>query len=331
MPLPDGFFVDTVRPDEVEAAHALEADGYPADEAASLEALRYRQSVAPDLFLGAYVPTPTPRTLIGFVVATLSPSPTLTHHSMETHEPTPTPSSVCIHSVCVSKSHLRQGVALKLLEEYLKRLEGIPTVARVLLICKENLKPLYSRAGFTEVGPSSVVHGQDQWYEFKKDIEHSPAQPSQASILAALQSQSSRPKRPQVSYSCFSSPATDLTYTDPGDPTQYNTHKLTCPRDVCGSLILSRGVGVWHSAPPSIPEIFSKSVPGFNDPDQSSGWWLVTPSPMQFENIGFSKAVEGGIKYLSCAECDLGPLGWCVEKGPSEFWLNASRVGYRTA
>ncbi|KAG8700461.1 hypothetical protein FRC09_005948 [Ceratobasidium sp. 395] len=346
MPLPDGLFVDTVRPEEVDSARELEADGYPEDEAASLEALRYRQSVAPELFVGAYVPTPAPRTLIAFIVATLSPSPTLTHHSMQTHEPTPTPSSVCIHSVCVSKSYLRRGVAVKLLEEYIKRLEGMPNVARALLICKEELKPLYARAGFTEVGPSAVVHGKDPWYEFKKDIEHNSStsattQPSQASILAALQSQSSRPKRSQLPYTSFTSPSTDLTYTDPDQTTQYNTHKLTCPREACGSLILSRGVGVWHdptstsTSTPSHPDIFSTPAPDFPaplpPPDQPSRWWLITPSQMQFENIGFSRAVggEGGIKYLSCAECDLGPLGWCAERGPTEFWVNAGRVGYR--
>jgi guanine nucleotide exchange factor len=30
---------------------------------------------------------------------------------------------------------------------------------------------------------------------------------------------------------------------------------------------------------------------------------------MKFENIGFSNTVDG-IAYLSCADCDLGPLGY---------------------
>lgn len=34
------------------------------------------------------------------------------------------------------------------------------------------------------------------------------------------------------------------------------------------------------------------------------------------------------LKLLSCADCDLGPLGWCVEGG-QEFWLLCERVGYR--
>lgn len=36
--------------------------------------------------------------------------------------------------------------------------------------------------------------------------------------------------------------------------------------------------------------------------------WSV-PSPLTFENIGFSRDV-GTNKYLSCADCDCGPLGW---------------------
>ncbi|CAE6487995.1 unnamed protein product [Rhizoctonia solani] len=332
--LPDELFFDLVRPEEIDEVYELEVAGYPADEAASRDALRYRQSVAPKYFLGAYLPTcvTTPRSLIGFIVATLSPSPTLTHHSMETHEPEPKPSSVCIHSVCVSSAYRGRGVALKLLQEYLERLEKMPDVSRVLLICKTHLKPLYARAGFTEVGPSAVVHGQDPWFEMRKDFNRD--QPSQAAVLAALQAQSTRPKAAQQAYTSFENPSTDLTYED--QSVRYNTFKLTCPRPQCGSLILLRGVATWTPADHAMthPEIFVPSQSEFpvSLPDGPTGWWLVKPSPMQFENIGFSRAVGGddGIKYLSCAECNLGPLGWCVERGPTEFWVNAGRVGYRT-
>ena len=74
---------------------------------------------------------------------------------------------------------------------------------------------------------------------------------------------------------------------------------------------------------------------------------------MTFENIGFSRPVHSAgmaplsgfyiyiqmsyvllhtapgktFKLLSCAECDLGPLGWT--EGEPEFWLACGRVGYR--
>lgn len=59
--------------------------------------------------------------------------------------------------------------------------------------------------------------------------------------------------------------------------------------------------------------------------------WLVT-SPLTFENIGFTKGVlsnsdsviaslpEGAsIRYLACADCDCGPLGWHVESKGSDL------------
>ena len=77
--------------------------GYPADEAASLQAFRYtqvllsatwiqylfssRQSQAGDLFLGAYIDSNDARQLVGYVCSTLSPAETLTHESMSAHVP----------------------------------------------------------------------------------------------------------------------------------------------------------------------------------------------------------------------------------------------------
>ena len=67
--------------------------------------------------------------------------------------------------------------------------------------------------------------------------------------------------------------------------------------------------------------------------------WLVT-SPLTFENIGFTKgllsnsapSIDGSekkafsslphgasIRYLACADCDCGPLGWHVEGKGSDL------------
>lgn len=62
---------------------------------------------------------------------------------------------------------------------------------------------------------------------------------------------------------------------------------------------------------------------------------------MVFENIGFSKTLATGgshavppgvpqpVKLLTCAECDLGPLGWVEEDSNGVmYWLVVDRVGY---
>lgn len=39
-----------------------------------------------------------------------------------------------------------------------------------------------------------------------------------------------------------------------------------------------------------------------------SDFWCVSDM-FQFENMAFSKNVDD-VKYLACAECDIGPIGW---------------------
>lgn len=37
--------------------------------------------------------------------------------------------------------------------------------------------------------------------------------------------------------------------------------------------------------------------------------WFMVSDVMMFDNIGVSNAV-GDIKYLTCADCEMGPVGW---------------------
>ncbi|KWU42309.1 acyl-CoA N-acyltransferase, partial [Rhodotorula sp. JG-1b] len=148
--------------------------GFPQDEAASLKSLQYRQRHAGDYFLGAYEVDPSSddgssprRRLIGYICATLTPQPTLTHSAMSTHEPEGT--HVAIHSVCVATSHRHRGIASALVREYLARLDQA-RIESALLIAHPELVPLYERVGFTVVGPSAVVHGAKPWVELKREL-----------------------------------------------------------------------------------------------------------------------------------------------------------------
>ncbi|RKP27596.1 hypothetical protein SYNPS1DRAFT_12437 [Syncephalis pseudoplumigaleata] len=163
---------------DVTEAYALEREGYPPSEAASLEALVYRQKHAPELFLGAYLPPSSSSdapSLVGFITATLTAAPFLTAASMTQHDPRG--KTVCIHSVCVASAHRRKGIALALLREYEHRLRqanakyALATHAdqnrydKVALIAHEHLIPLYQQAGYALIGASSVEHGPDPWFE----------------------------------------------------------------------------------------------------------------------------------------------------------------------
>ncbi|KAG0337675.1 hypothetical protein BG004_007552 [Podila humilis] len=187
-----------VPPSDIPQAYAIELDVYPEGEPATLETIQRRQAAASQLMFGCYDDddndggdsTTTTRThLVGYIIATRANDDHLTHESMYAHDPTG--KAVCIHSVAVAASYHRQGVATKLLREYLAHLEqyhhhhhhrhqqegagteagagaggrGEEGVDRVLLIAHKELMGLYAKVGFQEVGISDVVHGPDPWYE----------------------------------------------------------------------------------------------------------------------------------------------------------------------
>lgn len=278
--------------------------------------ISYRQAEAGDLFLGAFLPNDQGRTLIGYVCATSSPEPTLTHESMSKH--VPSSASVCIHSVCVSDDHRRKGIALGLLREYIARLEkahqeGSP-YERILLIVHEELRPLYEKAGFEFVGKSPVVHGPRPWYEMKRVLS-GPAPTAQPVIesslltdivpradLAALfqQSLNSRDRPTAKLLSSFSAGVRDLT---DDSPEPHNKFDLLCPKPECGSVILKKSVATLADRDSVLLEPAEKQespswFPLLPEPGSSTQWWRITPNPMAFENIGFSRPVGGQRKFL---------------------------------
>ncbi|KAF9004608.1 acyl-CoA N-acyltransferase [Cyathus striatus] len=350
----DPIIFDLLATDDLQSALEIELQGFPPDEAATIDSFRLRQSQAGDLFLGAYIPGSTKRELIGYICSTLSNANTLSHESMSTH--IPSGSSVCIHSVCVAPQYRHKGVASLLLNEYASRLQkahqaGAP-YERLLLITHDDLIPLYEKAGFTMLGRSSVVHGSKPWFEMRRNLSASvPAIPNQdisglppaqvgsdgmpPGLWEALKSSTRNRQSGRLIHSFENGIAGVLTDNTGGSENKFD---LLCPRDGCGSLILKAGVAKWverasvQMDPTNHPP--SPLLPALPAPPETTQWWLITPSPMEFENIGFSRAVPSidpskpTLKLLACAECDLGPLGWC-EPGGSEFWLACSRVAYR--
>ncbi|GAA5973050.1 hypothetical protein JCM11641_000385 [Rhodosporidiobolus odoratus] len=337
-----------VQASDIPRAFEIESAGFPSDEAASLPSLETRQKNAAPYFLGAYSrdDDSSPRTLIGYICSTLTSSSTLTHDSMSTHDPTG--SFVAIHSVCVDKSCQGQGIAKGLLKEYLHRLREMSREGQIKgarLIAHEELVPLYQKAGFELVGKSQVVHGPREWFELKVDFVPPPSGPSASTSFAVVaaaaapQEEDEGPnvRSPGLPLSRFPSGVESLIHPE----TYLNTADLYCPRPECRCLLLRKGTGRWVRSHPSDFELpalprpisSSTSVPPPSSPPHQSGYWSI-PSPLSFENIGFSRnaappsssspspspqshtsSVPATIKYLTCADCDHGPLGWHDTEG----------------
>ncbi|XP_046385059.1 guanine nucleotide exchange factor MSS4 [Ischnura elegans] len=79
----------------------------------------------------------------------------------------------------------------------------------------------------------------------------------------------------------------------------------------CPSKILAPRNGEYRKVEFSLPEPRRKKVvEGEADSPKEellSDFWLVEDM-YRFENMGFSNSV-GNIKYLACADCEMGPIG----------------------
>lgn len=321
----------------------------------TISSIRYRQEHASRYFLAAY----EDEELIGFICSTLTSSPTLTHESMETHEPSG--GYLAIHSVCVTPEHRRKGIAKGLLREYIKRVREANEVRGIRLIAKEGLIGMYERSGFTSKGKSQVVHGQDPWFELGINFEgkqestetlSSPFEQSEDVDPASVRSPGKR---------LASATVTKETVEEELVEAGKNKFDLYCPRAECRCLLVRKGAASWvargshkgdlevshnssllpRSLPMSSPSFPSKQLPPLprriDAPPRPSaasphlGYWTLS-SPLAFENIGFTRSLPPSsshpppgqaqpstttsqIKYLTCADCDFGPLGWHDTEG----------------
>ncbi|KAI9451854.1 acyl-CoA N-acyltransferase [Russula earlei] len=301
--LPNGLFFDLVSTEEVNAVHDLEAQGFTPDEAATLEKLRFRQANAPDLFLGAFIPQiDGKRTLLGYIDGVLSSEATLTAASMSTH--VPGARTVLIHGVCVTPEARGRGIASALLAEYQQRLVVVGQYDRAVLIAHEDKVAFYERVGFKSRGFSNIAFAGVCWIELEwvvplekpSDLQGVP-QMIPSGLLEGMQGKGVSLRKEGKLLSSFQRGIFDV--SEKGDQ-RSNLFDLLCVNERCGSIILRQGVAVLQER---------ESV----------------------QNVGFSKPThtDKPLKLLACAECDLGPIGWCEPVG-SMFWVACQRVRYRT-
>ncbi|KAJ3228372.1 hypothetical protein HK099_002877 [Clydaea vesicula] len=117
-----------------------------------------------------------------------------------------------------------------------------------------------------------------------------------------------------------------------------NKHFLYCNRSGCNSKIANKGVAkkVFLQGecdlklPPTKSlnkDAPSATVSNFNPDNESPPFYWSLEDMMKFENIGFSNTVDN-LKYLICADCELGPLGFRLTKNETCF-IAADRVTYK--
>ncbi|CAG0884469.1 unnamed protein product, partial [Cyprideis torosa] len=98
----------------------------------------------------------------------------------------------------------------------------------------------------------------------------------------------------------------------------------------CGSKILPPNFGTWVVLTERIPEPEQKTVTTEVGETESEefGVWKVE-NIFHFDNMGFSNAV-GNRKYLACADCEMGPVGF-MDTGDQTCFVYHQRITYEGA
>ncbi|KAK6319364.1 guanine nucleotide exchange factor MSS4 isoform X2 [Coregonus clupeaformis] len=107
-----------------------------------------------------------------------------------------------------------------------------------------------------------------------------------------------------------------------------NIKSVLCQR--CGSKVLCPGMAVFAEKELFLPSMRKKTTitqsQGSVDRDKLTAHWLVDDM-YTFENVGFTKDV-GRIKYLICADCEIGPIGWHCLDDKKSFYVALERVNH---
>ncbi|OXA61795.1 Guanine nucleotide exchange factor MSS4 [Folsomia candida] len=77
----------------------------------------------------------------------------------------------------------------------------------------------------------------------------------------------------------------------------------------CPSKIMPAKVASYHVEERALPKMKQKKALSEGLEVEPLSRWFMVSDVMMFDNIGVSNAV-GDIKYLTCADCEMGPVGW---------------------
>ncbi|NXU48783.1 MSS4 factor, partial [Turnix velox] len=106
-----------------------------------------------------------------------------------------------------------------------------------------------------------------------------------------------------------------------------NLKAVLCQR--CGSRVLLPGAATFARREIQLPAMRKKAASGGGGDgagDVLREHWLVRDM-FSFENVGFTRDV-GNVKFLVCADCEAGPIGWHCLDDKDSFYVALERVAH---
>ena len=79
-----------------------------------------------------------------------------------------------------------------------------------------------------------------------------------------------------------------------------------------------------------LPHMMKKSEAQKPDDGETLSDHWVVGDMYTFDNVGFTNTV-GTMKYLICADCEVGPIGWHDTAVKDEFYIALDRVKHETS
>ncbi|KAG0079353.1 hypothetical protein BGZ93_003199 [Podila epicladia] len=163
-------------------------------------------------------------------------------------------------------------------------------------------------------------------------------------------------RNPGKAYADFQGEEQDVFTTIRADGTKVNKFDIYCPQESCrckmlltsaatlvqreksklsvSNLPIGATVSTIDDSPENKTDEENQEAPASASESSTTAelqtFWRVGDM-MAFENIGFSKKLPNGIQFLSCADCDTGPLGYHETNVPhtnKEYLIALNRVRY---
>ena len=156
------YRIRTVKPEDLAGVTALEAECFPAAEAAGEESLRERIGAFPESF---FVAEEENGRIIGMINGAVTDQKTIIDDMFEDaglHRPDGDYQS--IFGLDVAPDRRRQGIAAELMEHMIRSARDAGRKG-VILTCKDRLIHYYEKFGYRNMGVSASVHGGAVWYD----------------------------------------------------------------------------------------------------------------------------------------------------------------------
>ena len=159
----DDYTIRFARPEDLEALAQVEAECFPAAEAAGRESFRARLEVFQDSFLLAELADGG--RIIGFINGAVTDARTISDDMFENaglHNANGAYQS--IFGLDVAEEFRRRGVAAALMNRMIETARERGKKG-LILTCKDRLIHYYEKFGYVKLGLSQSVHGGAVWYD----------------------------------------------------------------------------------------------------------------------------------------------------------------------